>query len=164
MRSPLDPVEVYTDGSFDSRTNTSSWSVVFGDEWLDSNFASVPCNEASVRPADVGGATLIGANITCTRGIYPAELQAIVRTLAMVPLSISLHIHTDSQASMAAIHSFHKQRNERKGMRMPARTILQLIESRSAVTELLLLLLLLSVNVVVVEGGSTRSCIRSERT
>ncbi|MDR3548387.1 MAG: hypothetical protein P4M11_09020, partial [Candidatus Pacebacteria bacterium] len=88
----------------------------------------IPCNEALVRPADVGGATLIGANITCTRGIYPAELQAIVRTLAMVPLSISLHIHTDSQASMAAIHSFHKQRNERKRMRMPARTILQLID------------------------------------
>jgi hypothetical protein len=62
-----------------------------------------------------------------TQGVYPAELQAIARTLAMFPLSFNLHIHSDSEASIAAINSFDVQQNERRRLRMPARTILQLI-------------------------------------
>jgi ribonuclease HI len=76
----------------------------------------------------VGGATLIGASITCSQGVYPAELQAIARTLAMLPLSFNIHIHSDSEASIAAINSFRRELNERARMRMAARPILQLID------------------------------------
>ena len=76
---------------------------------------------------NVGGAALFGACIQGTRGIYPAELQAIARTLAMLPASFNLHIHADSQASLAAIRSYELQNNERKRLRMPSRPLLQLI-------------------------------------
>ena len=78
---------------------------------------------------DVGGATLIGSRISCTEGVYPAELQAIARALAMLPLSLRLEIHTDSQSSIAAISTFTEDLNERQRMRMAARTILQLIDN-----------------------------------
>ena len=122
------PVHVYTDGSFDpsGAPSTSSWSVVIGDRWLDDNYGSVP-SECLMRPSDVGGATLIGASISATQGVYPAELQAIARVLAMLPLSLHLAIHSDSRASIAAISSFTLELNERTRMRMAARTILQLI-------------------------------------
>jgi hypothetical protein len=70
---------------------------------------------------------LCGASIACTRGVYPAELQAIARALAMLPLSFGLVIHSDSQASIAAIRSYRAQVNERKRMRMAARPLLQLV-------------------------------------
>ncbi|MDR3405026.1 MAG: hypothetical protein P4L99_21165, partial [Chthoniobacter sp.] len=98
---------------------------MMGDDWLDANFDSVP-SEQLVRLADTGGATLIGSNITCTTGVYPAELQAIARTLAMLPLSLPIVIHTDSQASIAAVRGFEEQLNERSRMRMAARPLLQL--------------------------------------
>jgi hypothetical protein len=105
--TPLqDALHIYTDGSFDPVSATSAWSVVLGDQWLDSNFATVPSDEKLMQPAHVGGATLIGASITCTQGVYPAELQAIARTLAMFPLSFNLHIHSDSEASIGAIFFF----------------------------------------------------------
>ena len=85
-----DPVHVYTDGSYDSWTATSSWSVVLGDSWLARNHDSVP-SECLLQPPDVGGATLFGANITCSTGVYPAELQAIARTLAILPLNFNIH-------------------------------------------------------------------------
>ena len=77
----------------------------------------------------MAGSTLTGANIVCTQGIYPAELQAIARALAMLPLSFSLDIHSDSQAAIAAIRSYEKQLNERKRLRMSARPLLQLVHS-----------------------------------
>ena len=69
----------------------------------------------------------MGSSIDCTRGVYPAELQAIARILAMFPLSFTLLIHSDSAASLAAIRTHEKQSNERKRMRMQARRLLQLI-------------------------------------
>ena len=124
------PVHIYTDGSFDSWTGESSWSVVMGNDWLDANYDSVP-SEQRVQLSDVAGAVLIGSNITCTTGVYPAELQANARTLAMLSLPLSLHvvIHSDSKASIAAIRSFEEQFNERRRMRMAARPILQLIQN-----------------------------------
>ena len=120
-------VHVYTDGSYTSDPPLSSWSVVVRDQWFDDNFAAIPSDEEQMRPAHVGGATLIGSSISCTSGIYPAELEAIARAMAMFPLSFSVHIHTDSRASMMAIRSFDESKSERERMRMSARTILQLI-------------------------------------
>ena len=102
-------IHVYTDGSHAPEGKhgpTSSWAVAVGNEWLDSNFGSVPSDEQLLSPAEVDGLTLLGASIAITSGIYPAELQAIARALAMFPLTCSLHIHTDSQASIAAIRSY----------------------------------------------------------
>jgi ribonuclease HI len=124
---PQQPVQVYTDGSFDQTTATSAWAVVIGDAWLDSNYGSVPAHEQLLRPADVGGATLIGASIACTQGVYPAELQAIARTLAMLPASYHLHIHSDSHSSLDAISTYAGAVNERCRMRMAARPLLALI-------------------------------------
>ena len=121
-------VHVYTDGSYSSAADSSSaWSVAVGDEWLEANYASLPVDEALLQPADVGGATLIGSSISCTVGVYPAELQAIARALAMFPLSFHLHIHSDSQASLKAIDSCEQETNERKRFRMAARPLLRLI-------------------------------------
>ena len=122
-----DAVHVYTDGSHDPWTATSSWSVVVGDRWLNENHDSVP-SECLLQLPHIGGATLLGAAITCTQGVYPAELQAIVRTLAMLPLTSTVHIHSDSEASIASIQSFRRELNERTRMRSAARTILQLID------------------------------------
>jgi hypothetical protein len=102
---------------------------------LHANYGSIPTDEQLLRPWHLSGATgLIGASISCTRGVYAAELQAIARALAIFPHSFHLHIHSDSQASLAAIHSFQQQSNERKRirkkkMRMSARPLLQLISS-----------------------------------
>jgi hypothetical protein len=102
--------------------------VVIEDNWLHANYGSIPTDEQLLRPWHLSGATgLIGASISCTRGVYAAELQAIARALAIFPLSFHLHIHSDSQASLAAIHSFLQQSNERKRMRMSARPLLQFI-------------------------------------
>ena len=98
-----------------------------GDEWLDDNFGSVPSDEQLLTPAEVGGTTLFGADITITSGIYPAELQAIARALAMFPLACSLHIHSDSQAAIAGIRSYSAQVNSRQRLRMAARPLLQLV-------------------------------------
>ena len=124
---PQQTVHAYTDGSFDASSATSSWAVTIGDEWLDENHLSVPTDESLVQPHHVRGAAMAGASIDCTRGIYPAELQAIARTLAMFPASFILHIHSDSQASIAAIRSYELLTNERRRMRMAAHTLLQLI-------------------------------------
>lgn len=122
-----DLVHVYTDGSYDAWSASSAWAVVIGDRWLVDNHTSVP-TECLMQLPDVGGVALFGANITCSQGVYPAELQAIARTLAMLPLSFDLHIHSDSKASIAAIQSFGRELNERARLRMAARTVLQLID------------------------------------
>ena len=121
------PVHIYTDGSYDSWSASSSWSVVVGDRWLDDNHDSVP-SEYLLQLPHVGGATLFGSSISCSQGVYPAELQAIARTLALFPLSFDIHVHSDSEASIAAIQSFRHELNERARMRMAARTVLQLID------------------------------------
>ena len=126
---PEQSVQLYTDGSFDAANNTSAWSVALGDAWLLEHFRSIPADERALRAAHVARATLVGASIVCTRGVYPAELQAIARALAMLPLSFSLELHSDSQASITAIRSFVQQPNERKRLRMSARPLLQLIHS-----------------------------------
>ena len=69
----------------------------------------------------------MGASIACTRGVYPAELQAIARILAMLPLPWQLHIHSDSRSSLDAIRNHEASSNERARMRMAARPLLQLI-------------------------------------
>jgi len=123
-------VQVYTDGSFDAHTKphpTSAWAVTIGDRWLDDNFARVPTDEQLLTAAEVGGATMIGASIAATRGVYPAELQAIARALAAFPLACSLRIHSDSQASIAGIRAYSQQLNSRQRLRMAARPLLQLV-------------------------------------
>ena len=121
------PIHVYTDGSHESAADASSWAVVVADRCFDDNFASVPADELQVCAADVAGCTLFGSSISCTRGVYPAELQAIARTLAMFPVTVSLHLHSDSQASLAAITAYQHSVNEREQMRMTARPLLSLI-------------------------------------
>jgi exonuclease III len=128
--APPQEVHVYTDGSFDPLSTpvpTSAWAVTVSEQWLEDNYGSIPSDEKVLRAYHVGGAVLLGASIQCTRGIYPAELQAIARALAMFPASFALHIHSDSQASLKAIQAYESLSNERKRMRMAARTLLQLI-------------------------------------
>ena len=123
---------MYTDGSYggdeSSATKTSSsWSVVVADAHFDIHSAGVPNHESDIRSYHVRGFALIGSAITCTQGVYPAELQAIARALAMLPLSFNVHIHSDSQSSIRAIASYRGMCNERQRMRMSARPLLQLI-------------------------------------
>jgi exonuclease III/ribonuclease HI len=120
-------VHVYTDGSQGQLADNSAWSVVIQDDWLQQNYRSVPVDEDRISAPDLGGSSTFGANISCTQGIYPAELQAIARALAMFPLSCHLHLHIDSQAAMKAVNSFEHQLNERRRLRSAARPILQLI-------------------------------------
>ena len=127
---PAQEVHVYTDGSHDASSAprpTSAWAATVGDDWLDSQFRAVPSDERLLLPAHVAGAALFGANILSTVGVYPAELQAIARVLAMFPTSFALHVHSDSQACIAAIRCYEQQTNERRRMRMAGRTLLQLI-------------------------------------
>ena len=100
-------VLVFTDGSHDPSSSTSAWSAVVGDRWFDDNFGSLPTDEEELarQPRLLGGSTLIGASITATAGIYPAELEAIARALAMFPLHLDLHIHSDSRASIDAMRN-----------------------------------------------------------
>jgi exonuclease III len=135
---PAHTVHVYTDGSHDAHaqpTPTSSWAVTIGDQWLTDNYGGVPADEQLLQPHHVAGATLYGASILCTRGVYPAELQAIARVLAMFPASHTLHVHTDSRASIAAVGAHQRQPNERKRMRMAARPLLRLISHLLRVRE-----------------------------
>jgi len=124
---PSADVVVYTDGSYSSASSTSAWSLVVSDQWLNCNFASIPSDEQLILPAHVGGATTVGASIKCTRGVYPAELQAIARSIAMFPLTFNLDLHTDSLASLKAIDSYERQLNPRQRLRMSARPLLQLV-------------------------------------
>ena len=127
---PAQHVHVYTDGSFDPESlpqPTSSWAVTVADAWLDASFDSVPADEKLVRSHHVAAASLFGASIACTRGIYPAELQAVARALAMFPATFHLHVHSDSEASLKAIQTYEALTNERKRMRMASRTVLQLV-------------------------------------
>lgn len=68
-RSALAPplsVAVYTDGSFSADSNTSAWSVVVGDRWLDDNFGTIPADEKLLRAGHAAGATLVGAAIAAS--------------------------------------------------------------------------------------------------
>jgi len=103
--------------------------VTVRDDWLMANYAGIPVNEDQLTPAHVGGAGMYGASIGCTVGVYAAELQAIARTLAMFALSATLHIHADSLGALTGIRAYESSCNERKRLRMPARTLLQLIHS-----------------------------------
>ena len=105
MDSLSHPVDVYTDGSYSSDSGQSSWSVALGTAWLEDHYRAVPL-ERHLTLGHVGGATLIGCDISCTAGIYPAELQAIARALAMLPLSLHIIVHSDSKSSIAAIGFF----------------------------------------------------------
>lgn len=125
--TPVETVHVYTDGSFESGSNTSSWAVTVADQWFDASVASIPSDENLLQAVHVRGATMLGASISCTQGVYPAELQAIARVLAMFPLSCPLHVHSDSESSLSAIRSFLEQCNERRRLRMAGRPLLQLI-------------------------------------
>ena len=121
-------IHLYTDGSHvASPEPQSAWSVVAGDLWLDDNFGAIPSDEQLLTPAHTLGATLIGSSVTCTQGVYPAELQAIARALAMFPLRFELHIHNDSKASIAAIARYEQSIFERERLRMQARPLLFLI-------------------------------------
>ena len=123
-------VHVYTDGSFAPYPHsTSSWAVLIESEWLTLAHVreEIPKSSQYFRPSDIVGAPLFGAPINCTQGIYPAELQAIARTLAMLPLSYNIHIHSDSKAAIAGIHSYSHELNERHRMRMQGRPLLALI-------------------------------------
>jgi ribonuclease HI len=123
-------VHIYTDGSHDPDSMpkpSSSWAFVVRDQWLDDNFARLPVEEQHLNAAVVGGATLIGSSISATSGIYPAELQAIARALAALPLSCSLHIHSDSQSAIAGIRAYSSEVNSRQRQRMTSRPLLQLI-------------------------------------
>jgi len=123
-------VHVYTDGSHDSSTSTSSWSVVVGDRWFDDNFGFLPNDEDELirQPRHLGGSTRFGSSVSNTIGVYPVELQAIARVLAMFPLDTILHIHSDSQASIKSIKKFIGTINERDRLRSAARPLLQLID------------------------------------
>jgi len=123
-------VHVYTDGSHDSATSTSSWSVVVGDRWFDDNFGFLPNDEDELirQPRHLGGSTRFGSSVSNTIGVYPVELQAIARVLAMFPLDTILHIHSDSQASIKSIKKFIGTINERDRLRSAARPLLQLID------------------------------------
>ncbi len=123
-------VHVYTDGSHNPDSMpipTSSWAIAVRDRWLDDNFARLPTDEQQLNGGVIGGSTLIGASIQVTSGIYPAELQAITRALAMFPLPCSLHIHTDSEAAIAGIRAYSESITSRHRLRMAARPLLQLI-------------------------------------
>jgi ribonuclease HI len=126
---PNHQVSLYTDGSYHASTDTSAWSVVVQNQWLEEDSDNVPTNEKLINSSHLSQSLLIGASISssCTSGIYPAELQAIARALAMLPLSHQLHIFTDSMASMKSIQSYQCQTNERKRLRASARPLLQLI-------------------------------------
>jgi exonuclease III len=126
-------VAVYTDGS--AQYESSSWAVVISDRWLARYADSLPTDEALLQPAHVAGATLAGAAITVTTGVYPAELQAIARVLAMLPLSFHVHVHSDSQASIAAVQAFRLEASQRARLRMPARPLLFLINHLCSIRE-----------------------------
>ena len=83
--------------------------------------------ELARQPAHVGGSTRFGSAVDITVGIYPVELQAIARALAMFPLSIHLHIHSDSQASIKSILTFVRSHDERDQLRSASRPLLQMI-------------------------------------
>ena len=121
---------MYTDGSYDAASlphSTSAWAITVADRWFDSNFGGIPTDEHLLQAAHVRGASLFGASISCTRGVYAAELQAIARALAMFPSSCELEIHSDSQGALAGIQAYETELNERRRLRMSARPLLQLI-------------------------------------
>ena len=120
-------VHAYTDGSYVSTPSSSSWAVVIADQWFDDNHPTIPIDELLIRSADLAGSVMFGACIECTHGVYPAELQAIVRVLAMLPSSFHVHVHSDSRSSLEAIYEYEHQVNERRRMRMSARPLLRLI-------------------------------------
>jgi hypothetical protein len=47
--------------------------------------------------------------------------------MAALPLSCSLHIHSDSQAAIAGIRAYGREINSRKRLRMAGRPLLQLV-------------------------------------
>lgn len=126
-------MHVYTDGS--AHQDTSSWAVVVGDEWLHRHFHSLPTDESLLVPAHVGGAVLIGSAINNTKGVYPAELQGIARALAMLPLTFYVHVHSDSQSSLAAISDYRGEASERARLRMASRPLLRLINHLCSIRE-----------------------------
>jgi exonuclease III/ribonuclease HI len=128
---PPQEVHVYTDGSHQSHPQpSSSWAVTVGNKWLRENFDSIPADENILRREDFIGAQVFASSIenSITAGIYPAELQAVARALAMLPLSFNVHLHTDSQSSIAGIKRFGEEINERKKFRMQCRTLLLAIQ------------------------------------
>jgi len=133
-------VHVYTDGSHDPASlpqPTSSWAVTVCDVWLRDNYQCLPVDEQQLKTrsneALLRKATMLGSSITCTCGIYPAELQAIARTLASFPVSCPLHLYSDSQGALAGIVAYERELNERQRLRMAARPLLQLIHHLLAV-------------------------------
>lgn len=119
---------------------TSAWSVVVSDDWMRHNYGTVPVDEELIMSAHMAGSTMFGCRIDnkISSGIYPAELQAICRALALLPLSYHINIISDSLSSLMAIRSFHSQLNPRRRLRVSARPLLllihRLIEKRQHVT------------------------------
>jgi hypothetical protein len=68
---------------------------------------------------------MVSSAIRCTQGVYPAELQAIARALAMLPASAANRIHSDSRSSLEAVHAYEQQLNERPILQLNPRLMQQ---------------------------------------
>lgn len=128
---PAQSIRIYTDGSFMSSPPniSSSWALVLESHALVNNMLALPLHSEMFRPSDLKEMAIFGGSINCTQGIYSAELQAIARSLAIFPLSYSIHIFSDSKAALAGIDKYNRETNERRRMRMQSRPLLALIQN-----------------------------------
>jgi hypothetical protein len=126
-------VTIFTDGSAAGPLQPpgSSWAICVQNDWLTENFGGLP-GEDSLEEHHLRGASLHGTyiDLSFSKGIYLAELQAIYQALSAVPVGWDLTIVTDSLSSLMAIHSFTHHANERRRrrLRMMGRPLLAMIE------------------------------------
>ena len=138
---PSEDVMVFTDGSASlpwvlrspdmfTANSWSTWGVCYANDWFNENWRTVP-PEDQLAAADVFGALLVGDPIAeqSSRGIYMAELQAVVRALMSLPVTWNVTVVLDSKSSMLAVEKYTSGTvSTRAKLRMSGRPMLDLLK------------------------------------
>ncbi len=123
-------ISMCTDGSVQGKGpfEAAGWAVFFLDDWFAANWATIPA-EGQFNAGTLQGATYMHGRVPMLHGasVFDAELQAIARGLAAVPITCDVTIFTDCKSAIAAITRYDSGIGQRAQLRSSGRQWLSLI-------------------------------------
>ncbi len=109
-------------------SSSSAWAVCYVEDEFEQCYTSLPgephLSMSHLRYMSVWGA---GISLTVSHGIYMAEMQAVLRAIASVPVGWTVQVVMDSKSVLHAIQSYVNASSVRQQLRMEGRPMLALI-------------------------------------
>lgn len=108
--------------------SSSAWAVCYVEDEFLQSYTTLPC-EQQLTLSHMQFLSVWGAGISCkvSHGIYMAELQAVLRAIASVPIGWDVHVVMDSKSALQAIRTYADASTDRQRLRMEGRPMLAMI-------------------------------------